>query len=110
MELTEAHLRLLQTLLAGGFTPVSFPLFPNFVGIQKYGCAALLRLVGQGRLELAAQAGYLLEGNISVVVERGGEKWFVWKSLEVRATPERLGRLRRFEEELTELLERPAVV
>ena len=79
---------------------VNFPLFPNTVGVRKYDCAALLQPVAHGYWRIAAQPGLLLEGNISVVVERGGGKWFVWKSHQVRATEERLGALRRFEEEL----------
>lgn len=110
MELTEAHVRRLQTLLAGGFAPISFPLFPNHVGIEKYGCAGLLEPLADGRFRLAAQPGRVVEGNIAVLVERGGEQWFVWKSQEVRATPARLADLRRFEAELKEALERPPEV
>jgi len=105
MELTEAHLRQLQALLAEGFSPISFPLFPTCVGVQKHGCAALLEPAADGRFRVAAQPGLLLEGNISVLVERGGEQWFVWKSNQVRATAERLAVLRRFEEELRGQLE-----
>jgi len=110
VELTEAHLRRLQSLLAAGFAPISFPLFPAHVGIQKYGFAALLQPVEAGRFQLAAQPGLLLEGNISVLVEQGGEQWFVWKSRRVRATAERLGELRRFREELQRGLETAGIV
>ncbi|MFQ5723000.1 MAG: hypothetical protein ACE5G6_00805 [Terriglobia bacterium] len=107
MELTEAHILRLQALLARGFAPISFPLFPAYIGVQKYGCAALLRPVGQGSFEKAAQPGFLIEGNLSVLVERGREEWFVWKSQQVRATAERLRHLRRFEEELERWLTQP---
>jgi hypothetical protein len=110
VELTEAHLRRLQRLLEEGFAPVSFPLFPAHVGIQKYGCAAVLEPAGEGRFRIAAQAGLLLDGNISVLVEQGGEQWFVWKSRRVRATAERLGELRRFREELQRELETAGIV
>ena len=110
MELTEAHLQQLQTLVLEGFAVVSFPLFPAYVGVQKYGCAALLEPGADGRLRLFAQPGYLIEGHISVIVERDRQKWFVWKSHQVRATEERLRDLRGFEEELRGRLERPAAV
>lgn len=110
MEFSEAHFRRLQALRAEGFAPLSFPLFPAHIGVQKYGCAALLKPAEGGRLELAAPAGYLIEGNISVLVERGGEQWFVWKSRRVRATPERLVELRRFREELERELETAGLV
>ncbi|MDA2913021.1 hypothetical protein MYX77_03515 [Acidobacteriia bacterium AH_259_A11_L15] len=107
MELTEAHIARLRALLAQGFAPISFPLFPACLGVGKYGCAALLRPVGADRLEKAAPPSLLIEGNLSVLVERGGGKWFVWKSHQVVATAERLGALRRFEEELERWLAPP---
>lgn len=110
MEPTEAHLRRLHILVSEGFEALSFPLFPTHIGVKKYGCAALLEPVAEGRLWLFAPPGYLVAENISVIVERRGEKWFVWKSEQVRATPERLSTLRRFEEELRGLLECPPPV
>lgn len=105
MELTPAHLQRLNDLVSAGFAMVSFPLFPNTVGVRKYDCAALLQPVAGGTWRVAAQPGLLIEGNISVLVERGGEQWFVWKSHQLRATEERLDVLRRFEEELRRRLE-----
>lgn len=109
MELTPAHLQRLNDLVSAGFAIVNLPLFPNTVGVRKYDCAALLQPVANGTWRVAAQPGLLIEGNISVLVERGGEQWFVWKSHQVRATAERLGALRRFEEELRRRLEPPVV-
>ena len=110
MELTEAHLRRLQRLLEEGFAPISFPLFPAHVGVQKYGFAALLQPVEAGRFQLAAQPGFLIEGNLAVLVEQGGEQWFVWKSRRVRATPKLLADLGRFREELERALEIAGIV
>ena len=106
MELTPLHLRNLERIRERGFELVSFPLFASNIGVSKFGCAALLRPAGQGRLELAAAPAFLVEGNLSVLVERGGEQWFVWKSQALRATQERLEELRRFEQELGEWIER----
>jgi len=110
VELTEAHLRRLQSLLAVGFAPISFPLFTAQAGVQKYGFAALLQPVEAGRFQLAAQPGFLIEGNLAVLVEQDGERWFVWKSRRVRATPKLLADLGRFREELERALEIAGVV
>ena len=108
--LTQAHLPRLQALVAEEFELVNLPRFPGFVGAKKYGCAALLEPLEGGGLRQFSAAGYLIEGNISVLVEKGGEQWFVWKEQKVRATAELLEFVRRLEEELKHLLEGPPSV
>jgi len=108
--ITQAHLPRLQALVAAGFELVSLPRFPGFVGAKKYGCAALLEPLEGGGLRQFSAAGYLIEGNIGVLVEKGGEPWFVWKEHTVRATPDLLDSLKRLEEELKPLLESPPSV
>ncbi len=103
--MTQAHLPRLQAMAAGGFELVALPRFPGFVGAKKYGCAVLLEPLEGGGLRPFSAAGYLIEGNISVLVEKGGEQWFVWKEHKVRATPELLESVRRLETELKLLLE-----
>ncbi|MGH9788810.1 MAG: hypothetical protein ACRD4U_08940 [Candidatus Acidiferrales bacterium] len=95
----------MQAMAAGGFELVALPRFPGFVGAKKYGCAVLLEPLEGGGLRPFSAAGYLIEGNISVLVEKGGEQWFVWKEHKVRATPELLESVRRLETELKLLLE-----
>lgn len=102
--LTPEHARRLQTLRDNGFTFQLFPLFPGFVGARKDDCAALLQPRPGGVLAVGAQPGFLVEGNISVKVEKGGEEWFVWKQHQVAATTERQQQLRQFTEELESLL------
>ncbi len=104
-ELTEEHTRRLQNFLTNGYEFQLFELFPGFVGVKKYGCAALLRPMPDGTFSAGAQAGYLIEGNISVKIEQGGEEWFVWKQHREAATPERKKQLSKFEKELASLLE-----
>ncbi len=108
--LTQGHLPKLQGLAAAGFELVALPRFPGFVGAKKYGCAVLLEPLEGGALRPFSAAGYLIEGNISVLVEKGGEQWFVWKEHKVRATAELLDSVRRLEEELKRLLEAPPSV
>jgi hypothetical protein len=102
--ITQAHLPHLQAMAAAGFELVALPRFPGFVGAKKYGCAALLEPLEGGGLRQFSGAGYLIEGNIAVLVEKGGEPWFVWKERKVRATPELLESVKHLEEELNRLL------
>jgi hypothetical protein len=97
----------LQSLQSAGFELASLERFPGFVRAKKYGLAALLEPLADGRLKLFSAPGYLMEDNIAVLVERGGEQQFVWKSREVRATPELLADLKRFEAEIQRALEPP---
>lgn len=108
--ITQAHLPRLQVLAAEGYELVSLPRFPGFVGAKKYDCAALLEPLEGGGLRQFSAAGYVIEGNISVLVEKGGEQWFVWKEHKVRATPELLDSIQRLEEELKQLLGKPPTV
>ena len=47
---------------------------------------------------------------ISVLVEKSGEQWFVWKEHKVRATPDLLESVKRLGAELKGLLEAPSAV
>lgn len=110
LELSPAHLERLQVLVQSGFELVRFPFFEGHIGVRKYGCATLLKPQSGGGLSLAVAPSVLVEGNLSALVERGGERWFVWKSHQVPATEDRLAALERFEQELRALLEPPATV
>ncbi|MGH9863049.1 MAG: hypothetical protein ACRD35_06460 [Candidatus Acidiferrales bacterium] len=105
-----AHLDRVLRLVAARFEFVRFRFLEAFVGVKKYGCAALLAPVPEGTFTLAAPPAYLIEGNMSALVERGGAKWFVWKSNQVPATEPLLEDLRRFETELRGYLEAPSRV
>lgn len=108
--LTDAHLPRLQSLAAAGFELVSLPRFPGYVGAKKHDCAVLLEPLDDGGLRQFTAAGYLIEGNISALVQKGGEQWFVWKAQQVRATPALLDAVQQFETELRSLLESPPPV
>ena len=108
--LTDAHLPLLQALAAAGFELINLPRFPGYIGAKKYGCAVLLEPLADGGLRQFTAVGYLIEGNVSVLVEKGGEQWFVWKAQQVRATPELLAAVQQFDADLRALLEGPPTV
>jgi len=103
--LTDAHLPRLQALAAAGFELINLPRFPGYVGAKKYDCAVLLEPVDGGGLRQFTAVGYLTEGNLSVLVQKGGEQWFVWKAQQVRATPELLAAVQQFESDLRAALE-----
>ncbi|HXE74226.1 MAG TPA: hypothetical protein VNN18_01140 [Candidatus Xenobia bacterium] len=104
--LTDAHLPLLQALSAAGFELVALPRFPGYVAAKKYDCAVLLEPLEDGGLRRFTAVGYLIEGNLAVRVQKGGEEWFVWKARQVRATPELLAAVRQFEADLAASLGR----
>ena len=103
-ELTPHQLSVLERLAREGFQLVSFPLYPNAVGVRKGNCAALLGPVEGGGMKFSAVPCYLVEGNLSVRVSRGDRQHFVWKKKQVEVTPERKAELERFAAELGALL------
>ncbi len=105
LELTPPQIALLERLVARGFEPVAFPLYASAVGVRKGNCAALLQPVPAGGFQLFGAACYLVEGNLTVRIQRGGKRWFVWKKKQVEATPARLAELDEFTAELTSLLQ-----
>jgi hypothetical protein len=93
----------LARLYQAGFDIQSFDRFPRVVGVLRDNCVALLEPTAEG-LKIVAMPGWLMGGGIGVLVERGGRKIFQHKSETVEATPEQLQTLRRFREELENLL------
>ena len=105
LELTPQQVAVLERLAAQGFRVVAFPLSANTVGVCKGSCAALLAPVEGGGLKLFGEPCYLVEGNLSVRITRGGKQWFVWKKNQIEATPARRAELAQFAEELGNLLQ-----
>ena len=95
---------LLEKLVEQGFTLRNFPAYERHLGVQKYGCAALLEPTPEGIWRRFSSAGYLLEGQIALLVERGGEKFFVHKSKQLAAEGQPLEDFARFLKELGALL------
>ena len=104
LELTPLQLSVLERLTTEGFQFVAFPLYANAVGVRKGNCAALLGPVERGGMTFAAEPCFLVDGNLSVRVSRGGRQWFVWKLKQVEVTSERRAELQRFAAELRVLL------
>ena len=93
----------LARLYQSGFDIQTFGRFPRAVGVVRDNCIALLEATPEG-LKLATIPGWRMGESIGVLVEQGGRQVFMHKSETVEATPERLETLRRFREELENLL------
>jgi len=93
----------LARLYQSGFDIQTFDRFPRAVGVVRDNCIALLEATPEG-LKIVATPGWRMGESIGVLVEQDGRKVFQHKSETVEATPEHLETLRRFREELENLL------
>jgi hypothetical protein len=104
LELSPKQIGILENIAANGFAIVAFPLYASAVGVRKGNCAALLMPVPNGGMKLLGEPCWLVNGNLSVRVQRGGVELFVWKKEEIEATPERLTEMAGFRRELDDML------
>src|SRR5271165_6395816 len=93
----------LQRIYLAGYEVETFERYPGVVGVIRDGCIALLQVTPNG-LQMIGAAGWRMGEVLGVLVERDGKQVFQAKSEMVEATPERLEALRRFREELEQLL------
>ena len=103
--LSSQHIAILQKLLENGFEIVSFPLYPNSVGVRKGNCAALLAPQDGGGIKLLVAPSVLIDGQLSVRVSRGGKEFYVWKKKELPATSHRIAEVEKCRKELSGLIE-----
>jgi len=93
----------LQRLYQSGFDIQTFDRFPRAVGVVRDNCIALLEATPEG-MKIIAKPGCRMGESIGVLVEQDGRQVFQHKSETVEATPERLEALRRFREDLENVL------
>jgi hypothetical protein len=103
-ELTPLHTAALERLVACGFQLVAFPLYASAIGVRRDSCAALLVPLDGRTLRLLGQPCYLIDGNLSVRVQRNGSPHFVWKNNSLPATSGLLAQLSQFAQELQDAL------
>jgi len=70
--------------------------------VRKYGCAAEFAAAPDGTTELLARPGWLLNGVISRLVDRGYQKFLKTPQTEIPATADHLHAIHEFSEELNE--------
>src|SRR5271155_882411 len=75
---------------------------PNAVQVRKYGCAAEIAAAPDGTVEVLARPGWLLNGEIARLLDRGYQKFIKTSKLEIPASADHLRSLHEFSEELNE--------
>ena len=76
----------------------------NAVQVRKYGCAAEIAPAPDGTVEILARPGWLLNGEIARLLDRGYQKFIKTSKMEIPATADHLGSLHEFSEELNEAI------
>jgi hypothetical protein len=75
---------------------------PNAMQVRKYGCAAEIAAAPDGTVEILARPGWLLNGEIARVLDRGYQKFLRTSKLEIPASADHLRAIHEFTEELNE--------
>jgi len=70
--------------------------------VRKYGCAAEISAAPDGSTLVLARPGWLLNGQIARLVDRGYQKFLKTPRLEIPATADHLRAIHEFSEELKE--------
>jgi hypothetical protein len=68
--------------------------------VRKYGCAAEIAAAPDGTMMVLARAGWLLDGQIARLLDRGYQKFLKTPQLEIPATADHLRAIHEFDEEL----------
>jgi hypothetical protein len=77
---------------------------PNAFQVRKNGCAAEIAAAPDGSVEVLARAGWLLNGEIARLLDRGYQKFIKTSKLEIPASADHLRALHEFSEELNEAI------
>jgi hypothetical protein len=77
---------------------------PNAVQVRKYGCAAEIAAAPDGSVEILARPGWLLNGEITRLLDRGYQKFLKTSKMEIPATADHLRAIHEFTEELNEAI------
>jgi hypothetical protein len=75
---------------------------PNAFQVRKYGCAAEIAAAPDGTVEVLARPGWLLNGEIARLLDRGYQKFIKTAKVEIPATADHLRAIHSFSEELNE--------
>jgi len=70
--------------------------------VTKYGCSAEIAAAADGTVEITARPGFLLNGQIAMILDRGYQKFLKTPKLEIAATADHLRALHKFSEEFKE--------
>ena len=93
----------LQRIYLAGFELQTFDRYPKCVGVVRDNCIALL-VPGVEGFQILGSPGWRMGEVMGVLTEREGLQVFQAKTEVIEATAEKLDMLRRFREDLRELL------
>src|SRR6202789_2227231 len=71
---------------------------PNAVQVRKYGVAAEIAAAPDGSVEILARPGWLLNGEIARLLDRGYQKFIQNSKLEISASGDHLRAIHEFSE------------
>jgi hypothetical protein len=95
----------LQRLYLAGFELETFERYPKCIGVLRENCVALL-VPGVGGLQVLGTPGWRMGEVIGVLTEQAGRRVFQAKSEIVEATAEKLATLKKFRDDVAEVLGR----
>jgi len=75
---------------------------PNAFQVRKYGCAAEIAAAPDGSAMILSHPGWVLNGEISRLLDKGYQKFLKTSHLEIPASAEKLHAIHQFSEELNE--------
>ena len=85
-----------------GFDVLEAPGTKNRVFVKKFTCSAAIERADDGTTRIFAKPGYLINGEISRLIDKGYQKFLKTSKAEVPATADHLKALHQFSEELRE--------
>jgi hypothetical protein len=98
-----------QWLRDHGFEIIEAPGTQGRVFLKKYNCSAAIQKDGEDGVKIFAYPGYLINGEISKLINRGYQQVLKTSKTEVAATADHLKSLQQFTEELKEALCLPSL-
>jgi hypothetical protein len=99
----------LQWLRDHGFDLIDAPGTQGRVFLKKYNVSAAIQKDGEEGVKIFAYPGYLINGEISKLINRGYQQVLKTSKTEVAATADHLKALQQFTEELKEALGLPSL-
>jgi hypothetical protein len=98
-----------QWLRDHGFDLIEAPGTQGRVFLKKYNVSAAIQKYGEDGVKIFAYPGYLINGEISKLINRGYQQVLKTSKTEVAATADHLKALQQFTEELKEALGLPSL-
>lgn len=77
---------------------------PHAFQVRKYGCAADIAQTPDNAVEILARPGWVLNGEIARILDRGYQKFLKTSHLEIPASAEHLRAIHEFTEELNDAI------